>query len=227
MVLYYKRECYIVSSLPYVTSPGNIGRALNAIKAASVPERVSQDFVKTVLKIPGGSGKQITTYLKKLNLASSDGRPTEAYTKFRNPTTSGLTIAEAIKHAYGRLYVRNEYMHNLSDEELQGLIIEETGQPHDSNPVKLALACINELKKHAVFDKPVPDLPDAIGDFARGQADDFPQPDAVVIPKAGGNGIGLNLGYTINLNLPATSDPAVFNAIFKSLKQHLLREDDA
>jgi hypothetical protein len=30
--------------------------------------------------------------------------------------------------------------------------------------------------------------------------------------------IGFNLGYTINLNLPATSDPAVFDAIFQELK---------
>jgi len=33
----------------------------------------------------------------------------------------------------------------------------------------------------------------------------------------------LGLSYTINLNLPATSDIAVFNAIFKSLREHLLR----
>ena len=32
----------------------------------------------------------------------------------------------------------------------------------------------------------------------------------------------IRLGYTINLNLPQTSDIAVFNAIFKSLKEHLL-----
>src|SRR3954463_3412306 len=32
----------------------------------------------------------------------------------------------------------------------------------------------------------------------------------------------INLAYTINLNLPATSDQAVFNAIFRSLKEHLL-----
>ena len=32
----------------------------------------------------------------------------------------------------------------------------------------------------------------------------------------------INLGYTINLQLPATSDIAVFNAIFKSLREHIL-----
>ena len=38
----------------------------------------------------------------------------------------------------------------------------------------------------------------------------------------GGSGAGIKLGYTINLNLPATSDIAVFDAIFKSLREHLL-----
>ncbi|WP_376803632.1 DUF5343 domain-containing protein, partial [Candidatus Raskinella chloraquaticus] len=57
-----------MSSLPYVTSPGNIIKALDEIKKAAVPERVSQDFVKTILKIPGGSGDQMTSFLKKLNL---------------------------------------------------------------------------------------------------------------------------------------------------------------
>ena len=33
----------------------------------------------------------------------------------------------------------------------------------------------------------------------------------------------LSIGYTINLHLPATSDIAVFNAIFKSLRENLLR----
>jgi hypothetical protein len=35
-------------------------------------------------------------------------------------------------------------------------------------------------------------------------------------------GNNIRLGYTIHLNLPATTDIAVFNAIFKSLKEHLL-----
>ena len=36
--------------------------------------------------------------------------------------------------------------------------------------------------------------------------------------------IGLNLSYTINLVLPKTDDVAVFNAIFKSLRENLLKK---
>ena len=35
--------------------------------------------------------------------------------------------------------------------------------------------------------------------------------------------VELKVGYTINLNLPETSDPKVFNAIFRALRENLLR----
>jgi hypothetical protein len=34
----------------------------------------------------------------------------------------------------------------------------------------------------------------------------------------------LRLSYTINLNLPATTEVEVFNSIFKSLRENLLRD---
>jgi hypothetical protein len=123
-----------MASLPYVTSPGNIDKALTGIRAAAVPERVSQDFVKTILKIPGGSGDQMTAFIKKLGLAGADGTPSEAYRKFRNPASSGAAIANAIRSAYAPLYVRNEFMHELSDADLTGLVVEETGEAPTPTP---------------------------------------------------------------------------------------------
>lgn len=211
----------IMAALPYVTSPGNIDRALAGIKQAAVPERVSQDFVKTILKIPGGSGDQITSFLKKMGFANADGSPSDLYKKFRNPAQSGAAIASVIRSAYAPLYIRNEFMHELSDEALLGLITEETGQAHDSNPVKMVSASIRHLKAFADF-KITHSEPAALERVA-----EKPHLGSVREAQSSGQSIGLNLGYTINLNLPATSDPEVFDAIFKSLKAHLLRADDA
>jgi hypothetical protein len=36
--------------------------------------------------------------------------------------------------------------------------------------------------------------------------------------------VDLRLSYSINLVLPKTDDPAVFNAIFKAVREHLLRK---
>lgn len=210
-----------MASLPYITSPGNIDKALLGIKNAAVPERVSQDFVKNILKIPGGSGDQMTTFLKKLGLTNSDGTPSDIYKKFRNPASSGAAIAAAIRIAYAPLYIRNEFMHELNDNDLLGLVVEETGEAHDSNPVKLTYNCIKHLKAFADFKASATGSGNQITKIE----DDTPPPHPN--KDVGGKQIGFNLGYTINLNLPATSDAAVFDAIFKSLRENLLREQDA
>jgi len=208
-----------MASLPYITATGNIEKALKAIKSAATPDSVTQDFVKTILGIKGGSGNQITSYLKKIGFAGSDGKPTEIYTQFRNSSTTGYAAAAALRVGYASLYKRNEYMHKLSDEDLKGLIIEETGAGDDSSVPSLILSCINALKSFAKFDSPTitTTLEAPVEPRTPHQTNNNPPP---VLPQP--NGLGMNLSYTINLNLPATSDISVFNAIFKSLKENLL-----
>ncbi|MBX3651789.1 MAG: DUF5343 domain-containing protein [Burkholderiales bacterium] len=207
-----------MAALPYVTATGNVEKALKGIKSAATPEAVSQDFVKTILGIKGGSGNQMTAYLKKIGFATADGSPTDFYKKFRNTTTEGWAAAQALKTGYAPLYVRNEYMHKLSDEELKGLVLEETGAEQDSATVPLIIACIKQLKKFAKWDTPPEE------EKTEKLHKDIPTLDTHPLKPTGNSGqLGLNLGYTINLNLPATSDPAVFNAIFRALKEHLLK----
>jgi len=207
-----------MAALPYVTAPGNIEKALIAIKLQATPERVTQDFVKTVLQIPGGSGDQITSFLKKIGFTNADGTPSDIYKKFRNSATSGKAAAEALKIGYSPLYVRNEYMHQLNDEKLKGLIIEETGQSEGANIVSLILASVKALKKHASWSN-------IVAEEEKTSAQPLPVSIPMTNPPKHGK-VGLNLSYTINLNLPATSDMAVFNAIFKSLKENLLKGSD-
>ena len=211
-----------MANLPYVTATGNIGRALDGIVSAATPERVSQDFVKTILNVPGGSGDQMTSFLKKVGFANSDGSPSSIYKSFRNFTSRGIAAADSLKFGYGPLYVRNEFMHKLSDDALRGLIIEETGLGDESAVPNLVLSSIKAIRKHADFSSSQANIsqpmeaasPVKIVPIAPHQ-DNLPQPSV-------GQRYGMNLAYTINLNLPATSDIAVFNAIFKSLSARLI-----
>jgi hypothetical protein len=204
--------------LPFVTATGNVERALLAIKSAATPEKVTQDFVKTILKIPGGSGDQMTSLLKKLGFVNADGTPSDIYKRFRNTASTGAAAAEALQIGYAPLFKRNEFWHALPDDQLRGLIIEETGQGNESPVVTMTLNTIKGIKKYASFDKGKPEVkPPAV----------LESPAFTPPPQSEAQTIGLNLKYTINLNLPATSDIAVFNAIFKSLKENLLKGDNA
>jgi hypothetical protein len=208
-----------MAPLPYVTATGNVERALLAIKAAATPNKVTQDFVKTILKIPGGSGDQMNSLLKKLGFVAVDGTPTDIYKRFRNVASTGAAAAEALRVAYAPLFKRNEFWHALSDDELRGLILEETGQKEESPVVTMILNTIKGVKKFSNFNK-------ADAEPAAPSPTDSPLAPLAPLPTpplSQPQTLGLNLGYTINLNLPATADVAVFNAIFRSLKDNLLR----
>ncbi len=75
------------ATLPYLVSPGSIKTALERVRSAATPDRVTRDFVTTKLQIKGGTGSAIIPFLKKIG-SQPDGSPTELY-KHRNPTTGG------------------------------------------------------------------------------------------------------------------------------------------
>jgi Family of unknown function (DUF5343) len=212
-------------NLPYSTSVGTLEKLLEKIKTASVPERFTQDFVSTKLTMKGGTAMSCIPFLKKMRFVASDGTPTDLYREFRNPKKSRLAVGKAFRELYDRLYDMNEYIHDAKDQDVLGLIVECTGGEKDSQVTKCTLSTFNLLRKIADFD----DIDEIIeeNEFVNQESNQpkftsIPQLTEISSPNYSPNGKGINLSYTINLNLPATKDIEVFNAIFKSLKEHLL-----
>lgn len=211
------------ANLPYVASPGSIKNALEKIRSAATPERVTKDFVTTVLQIKGGTGGNLPPFLKRIGFVGSDGAPTDLYRRFRNPATGGAAVADAIRLGYKDLLQANEYFYRLSDKDLLALIVQVTGVEADNRAAQLTLSAIKALKAFASFEsvEPTGESPEQAPTIdSRARTVDLPAQ-----PSRNG-AVGLNLSYTINLNLPATVDQAVFNAIFRSLKEHLLSGND-
>lgn len=119
----------------------------------------------------------------------------------------------------------NEFFHLLNDKDLLALIVQVTGSEANGQVPKLTFATLKALKSYADFEGTR--LQNDV--TAQGIETASETPVHATTQPVGGrvNGaVGLNLSYTINLNLPATSDQAVFNAIFRSLKEHLLSNDE-
>jgi hypothetical protein len=206
-------------NVPYINGYGGISKALEKIKSASTPDRFTQDFLSTKLGLKGGSARPIIPFLKRTGFLNGDGTPTDLYKRFRNDSLRPAAAAEAIKIGYKALYEINEYAHDLSDKDLKGVVVQATGLDAGSQTVKAIVGSFKTLKGFADFEaKRTSGSADENSDDEAN--DDVPEPKVEKTTKS----IDMKLGYTINLNLPATSDIAVFNAIFKSLREHLLDE---
>lgn len=222
---------------PFMNAYGNVTKILEKIKEAKTPERFSVDYLDSVLGFSGGSASPFIGLAKRIGLLNTDGTPTELYHRFRNPAQSEQAMAEAIKIGYPELYRRNEYAHVLEKEKLTGLVVEATGLETGSKTLRAIVATFEALKAFANFDlgpssgdgdarelngdKP---QPGHAGPQATPASDDEGSPGMSLSTIASGQtqANGITMAYSINLNLPDTSDQAVFNAIFKALREHLL-----
>lgn len=209
--------------VPYVMAYGVITKTLDKVIQAATPARFTQDFLATKLAIKGGNAKAVIPFLKRTGFLNSDGSPTELYNQFRNDSLRDSAAASAAKHGFATLYEMNEYVHELKDAELKALVVQATGMATDSSTVKAIVGSFKALKSYANFEaaeidsseKPPEPLPEKPVTHT---------PVAEPRPQVKQSGIDLKLGYTINLNLPATTDIAVYDAVFKSLKEHLLEQ---
>lgn len=205
---------------PHMNATNSVSKILDKIKVAATPDRFTQDFLATELGFSGGGAKAFIPLAKKLGLLASDGSPTELYKKYRNTnkSISRTAMATAIKTAYADIYSRNEYVHSLNDNDLKGLIMEMTGLEKGNSAIRAIAGTFEALKAYA--------------DFNASKSTVTEKEKEVEIPNIVTNNFNeddsedlkLNLSYTINLVLPKTDDVAVFNAIFKSLRENLLKK---
>jgi hypothetical protein len=206
---------------PFINAYGLVTKILDKIIEASQPERFTVDFLKTKLGYDSGSSRPIIPLLKKLNFIGSDGAPTQLYSKFRNPEERGNAMATAMRTAYKEVFDRNEYAQDLTKEKFKNLIVEMTGLQANDPSVGAIVNTWFNLKAYAKFDGEAKPADGDKGSVTIIKNDENPPP--LPPPPPTQNPTGLNLSYTINLNLPETSDVEVFNAIFRSLKENLLK----
>jgi hypothetical protein len=199
----------------YLTSVKKLEGMLNAIQSAQAPPKFSQAFLEG-LGFKSSADRLIINVLKALGFLTADGAPTDRYFRFLDQTQGRRVLAEGLQDAYADLYQLNREAHKMGRTELKGKLKTLTqGQVSDSVVDKMAMT-FESLGKLADFSGPAaPPMHGAPGDEVETTLDD----DAGArLPAIGLGG----LVYNIELHLPESRDPAVYDALFRSLKSHLL-----
>ena len=213
-----------MANLAYVTSIGTLKKMLERIQEASLPEHFNSDFVETKLRMKGGTPRAIIPFIKKMGFVSNDGLPTDLYREFRNKTRSGYAIAKSMRMIFKEVFDMNEYANELSEKEIIGLIVQITGGDAKSAVTKYTAGTFKALNEIADFDTPEQEkVVEIVNEPKRIGASQEQMMQLLQMQQNRQQTNGeFKLSYTINLNLPLTTDIEVFNAIFKSLKEHLV-----
>lgn len=207
----------------YLVATGKTSEILKAIQGAQAPARFTQKFLET-LGFTSTNDRLIIAVLKSLGFLNETGEPLARYHEFLDQTQSKQILAQGIRQAYADLFQVKTDAQTMTRAEVKNKM-KTLSQGQYSDPVldKMA-ATFRALVEQADFSAAEPLKSDEDGTGNRGTGDDEPG------GGDGGDGGGgaetlaiRGLVYNINIHLPESRDPAVYDALFRSLRQHLPR----
>jgi hypothetical protein len=212
-----KKQREILGNLPYTTSHGVLKKVLDGIVTAERPDKFSGDFMATVLKVTGGSARQIPPILKRMGFLGSDGSPTELYSKFKSDSGRSLAALDGLKRAFPEMFRRNEFVHRAEPDKIRDLVVEITGLNKQDIVVRAIVGTFQAIKDFV-------DLSRMKGEEEEIKSTGVDNGVLERVPSLSKKE-GIRLAYNINIVLPETTNVQVFNAIFRSLKENLLGDD--
>lgn len=204
----------------YILNLGSIPEYFDAIVNAQPPERFSTRFLEG-LGFKSTNDRLLIGVLKELSFLDADGKPTDRYFRYLDREQSARVLGESIREAYAALFEVRTKAHELGlDEVTNKLRTLYAGKKTDLTIARIAKTFVS-LCQVADFtspeDVPAPLPPPPVGPEIPETIVERLKPELSAEKVVGFR----SLQYHINIALPESRDPAVYDAIFKALKDHL------
>lgn len=198
----------------YLVANGRVPEFFKRIQDGQAPDQ----FTSQLLKDWGFGSSNDRAYiplLKALGFLSPDGKPTSRYHAYRDHSRSKQVMAEALRDAYSDIFLIKESPGTGDKVAVNG----KFKSYHNASDVTaslmtktfLSLAELADFKGSTPMKNSISNQKEPI----EISLEPSPSPTKVI-------GKSLGLSYNIQIHLPATKDVEVYNAIFKSIKEHLI-----
>lgn len=210
----------------YLVSAKNLGSFLEAIRSAQAPKKFTMQFLEQI-GFKSTNDRLFIPVLKGLGFLDQQGIPTQRYFDYLDGTQSKRILADGIRTAYEDLFRIKTNAQTLSRGELEGKLKSLTQGKLSDSVLKNSIKTFIELVKHADFSADPKSRIDAAesSDQVGESTSEMPSPPNVSEPRRPhehSNRAFDALAYRIEVILPSTRDKLVYDAIFRSLREHLL-----
>lgn len=207
----------------YLMTTKNLQSIINSVISAKAPERFTNKFLED-LGFKSSNDRLCISVFKGLGLLDESGIPTSKYHQFLDQSETGRVLAEGIENAYEDLFALRKDAQKLSVDEIKGKLKTLTQGQKSEKIICLMANTFKALCDLAdwSYKKTATENDSSSQDELEQKASEsvnFSQNQDNIVPQNN----GMNLHYNIQIHLPETSNMAVYDAIFQSLKKHLFR----
>lgn len=199
----------------YLLNVGRVEAYFDAIRNAEAPERFTHKFLEG-LGFTSSNDRLLIGMLKDLGFLDQDAVPQERYYEYLDRSRSEAVLANAIRETFSDLFAVQTNAHELSAKQVENkLRTLYAGKKADLTITRIAKT-FDALTKIADFSSP---------SEQRSSQPKAPEPREETTPVSSAirqRPLQVQgLQYHINIILPESRDQGVYDAIFRSLREHL------
>lgn len=199
----------------YYQNLGKLPEFFQRIREAQAPSQVTQQIVKD-WGFTSSNDRALIPLLKAIGFLTSDGQPTKLYIDYRDDHAARRVLGEALETSYIDIFNIRSKPKPADREAIQG----KFKSTHNTSDL---IAGLMAKTFFALLE--LSDIGTSSTRPSLAPVDSEIKPITSTEPdptRAGGKVAFSGLHYNIQIHLPATKDVEVYNAIFKSLKEHLV-----
>ena len=202
----------------YLTSTKNLESIINSVINAKAPDRFTNKFLED-LGYKSSNDRLVVGMFKALGLLDDSGQPLQRYYEFLDQTQTGKILAIGIEEAYGDLFNLRKDAQNMSNDEVKNKLKTLTQGQKSDKVIGLMAMTFRAFCDLANWSEETEIQGSSENTAVQNERNDFAgfEKRGSKVPKT-----DMNLHYNIQIHLPETTNMAVYDAIFQSLKKHLL-----
>lgn len=208
----------------YLTAHKKVDAYFNAMLNAQTPPKFTQKFLEQ-LEFKNTTDRLFIGVLKALKFIDQSGIPQDRYFRFIDQTQSKQVLAEAIKDAYSDLFSVNIKANEMSVGDVKNKLRTLTQGSKSDDVLGWMANTFVALCGYADFKTPISkEIVQVKSDESNSNNENngHQNDDRTLTHELINKRITTEMHYNIQIHLPETRDISVYDAIFKSLKEHLL-----
>jgi hypothetical protein len=202
----------------YLNSTKNTAAILEAMQRAQVPDRFTFEFLKQ-LGFGSSGDRPMIGVLKAIGFLDDASGPTDRYRRFKDKSIAKGVLAQGIREGYADVFAIDTEAHAKSIHDINGVFarLSDKGESVTSRMAMTfkVLSGLADFSAGAGAQEPTPPM-----------LEEPPPPPPPPPPPGDRDKDQLNsvltLRHDIHVHLPLSTDVAVYDAIFRSLKANLI-----
>jgi hypothetical protein len=199
-----------MADFPYTSNTARIKTLFEKVKSSGVPDKITLKLL-SAWGFKSKNDRPFLPILKFIGFVDSSGAPTELYKAFRSDKTGPAVLAQALRQSYATLFHLYPDAYQKDNEALRHFFSSNTTV--GANTLEFMVRTFKTLCENANFEVEEVTLPPPNASLT-------PGPVARNLTTQGSSGYTINVN--IQLTLPATDNPTIYENLFAAMKKHIL-----